>query len=64
MGQRKRKKPNISHSAFNQSDFTTWKYFISNDQLRLTFGADVYDTYEQKARDNINNIINRLNTTI
>ena len=39
--------------AFNQSDFTTWKYFISNDQLRLTFGADVYDTYEQTKVDGL-----------
>lgn len=32
--------------AFNQSDFHTWKYRIDDNQLRLTFGADVYDTYE------------------
>lgn len=32
--------------AFNKSEFTTWKYHIDGDQLRLTFGADVYDTYE------------------
>lgn len=32
--------------AFNQSDFTTWKYHIDGDQLRLTFGCDVFDTYE------------------
>ena len=32
--------------AFNQSGFSTWKYHIDGDQLRLTFGADVYDTYE------------------
>ena len=32
--------------AFNQSDFTTWKYHIDGNQLRLTFGADIYDTYE------------------
>lgn len=32
--------------AFNQSTFSTWKYRIDNNQLRLTFGADVYDTYE------------------
>lgn len=39
--------------AFNQSDFTTWKYYISNDQLRLTFGADIYDTYEQTKVDGL-----------
>lgn len=32
--------------AFNKSEFTTWKYHIDGDQLRLTFGADIYDTYE------------------
>lgn len=32
--------------AFNQSDFNTWKYHIDGNQLRLTFGADVYDTFE------------------
>ena len=32
--------------AFNQSNFTTWKYRIDNNQLRLTFGAEIYDTYE------------------
>jgi hypothetical protein len=32
--------------AFNQSNYTTWKYRIDGSQLRLTFGAAVYDTYE------------------
>ena len=32
--------------AFNQSDFNTWKYHIDGNQLRLTFGTDVYDTFE------------------
>ncbi len=32
--------------AFNQSGFHTWKYFIENNYLKLTFGTDVYDTYE------------------
>lgn len=32
--------------AFNQSNFNTWKYRIDDNQLRLTFGADIYDTYE------------------
>lgn len=32
--------------AFAQSGFSTWKYHIDESQLRLTFGADIYDTYE------------------
>lgn len=39
--------------AFNQSDFTTWKYRIDNGQLRLTFGADIYDTYEEHKVDGL-----------
>lgn len=39
--------------AFNQSDFTTWKYRIDNGQLRLTFGADIYDTYEEYKVDGL-----------
>lgn len=31
---------------FNKSNFTTWKYRIDGDQLRLTFGAEVFDTFE------------------
>lgn len=31
---------------FEKSNFTTWKYHIDGDQLRLTFGADIYDTFE------------------
>lgn len=31
---------------FEQSNFTTWKYHIDGNQLRLTFGAEIYDTYE------------------
>ena len=38
---------------FNKSNFTTWKYFIGNDQLKLTFGADVYDTYESNKIDGL-----------
>ena len=37
--------------AFNQSNFNTWKYHIDGSDLRLTFGADVYDTYEDKKVD-------------
>lgn len=39
--------------AFNQSEFTTWKYRIDNDQLRLTFGADIFDTYEEYKVDGL-----------
>ena len=38
---------------FNQSTFTTWKYHIDGDQLRLTFGAEVYDTYETDKVDGL-----------
>ena len=33
--------------AFDQSNFNTWKYHIDGEQLRLTFGAEIYDTYEE-----------------
>ena len=39
--------------AFNQSDFTTWKYRIDDNQLRLTFGAEIYDTYETNKVDGL-----------
>lgn len=39
--------------AFNQSDFNTWKYHIDGNQLRLTFGTDVYDTFETDKVDAI-----------
>lgn len=39
--------------AFNQSDFHTWKYHIDGDQLRLTFGADIFDTYEDVKVDGL-----------
>ena len=39
--------------AFKSSDFTTWKYHIDDNQLRLTFGADVYDTYETDKVDGL-----------
>ena len=32
--------------AFNKSQFTTWKYRIDGNQLKLTFGAEVFDTFE------------------
>lgn len=38
---------------FNQSNFNTWKYHIDGDQLRLTFGADIYDTYETDKVDGL-----------
>ena len=31
---------------FNKSNFNTWKYHIDGDQLRLTFGAEIFDTFE------------------
>ena len=37
--------------SFEQSDFTTWKYHVDDNHLRLTFGADVYDTYEDDKVD-------------
>ena len=39
--------------AFNKSDFTTWKYRIDDNQLRLTFGAEVHDTYETNKVDGL-----------
>lgn len=39
--------------AFNQSNFTTWKYHIDDSQLRLTFGADIFDTYETTKVDGL-----------
>ena len=30
---------------FDQSNFSTWKYRIDGNQLRLTFGADIYDMF-------------------
>ena len=39
--------------AFNQSNFNVWKYRIDGNQLRLTFGAEVFDTYETDKVDAI-----------
>lgn len=39
--------------AFNQSTFNTWKYYIQDNQLKLTFGAEVYDTYETTKVDGL-----------
>lgn len=39
--------------AFGQSDFTTWKYYVDENHLRLTFGAEVYDTYETDKVDGL-----------
>ena len=36
---------------FNKSTFTTWKYHLDGNQLRLTFGAEIFDTYETKKVD-------------
>lgn len=37
--------------AFNKSDFNIWKYRIDGNQLRLTFGAEIFDTYENDKVD-------------
>ena len=39
--------------AFNKSNFTTWKYHIDGNQLRLTFGAEVFDTFETTKVDGL-----------
>lgn len=31
---------------FNQSNFNIWKYRIDGNQLRLTFGSEIFDTFE------------------
>lgn len=38
---------------FNQSGFDIWKYRIDGEQLRLTFGSSVYDTYEDDKVDGL-----------
>ena len=37
--------------AFNKSNFNVWKYHIDGNQLRLTFGAEVFDTFEEDKVD-------------
>ena len=32
--------------AFDKSNFTEWRYHIDGNQLRLTFGAEIFDTHE------------------
>jgi hypothetical protein len=36
---------------FEDSEFTTWKYRIDGNQLRLTFGAEILDTFENDKVD-------------
>ena len=36
---------------FRLSTFNTWKYRIDGNQLRLTFGAEVYDTFQDDKVD-------------
>lgn len=36
---------------FDKSEFNVWKYHIDNNQLRLTFGAEIYDTFEPNKVD-------------
>ena len=33
--------------SFDKSKFNTWKYRIDGSQLRLQFGSEVYDTFEE-----------------
>ena len=37
--------------AFDQSTFTDWRYHIDGNQLRLTFGAEIFDTFEEDKVD-------------
>jgi hypothetical protein len=39
--------------AFNRSGFTTWKYRIDDGYLRLTVGAEIFDTYETNKVDGL-----------
>lgn len=38
---------------FNASKFTTWKYRIDNNQLTLTVGSEIFDTFEQYKVDGL-----------
>lgn len=38
---------------FDKSDFSVWKYHIDGNQLSLTFGANVYDTFETNKVDGL-----------
>lgn len=38
---------------FNASKFTTWKYRIDGNQLTLTFGAEIFDTFEPHKVDGL-----------
>jgi hypothetical protein len=39
--------------SFDASNFNIWKYRIDGNQLRLTFGAEIYDTHENDKIDAI-----------
>lgn len=39
--------------AFNHSQFNTWKYHIDGSQLKLTFGAEIFDTFEDNKVDGL-----------
>lgn len=39
--------------AFDKSNFTEWRYHLDGNQLRLTFGAEVFDTHEDVKVDAI-----------
>jgi hypothetical protein len=31
---------------FNKSSFNVWKYFVEDGNIKLTFGTEIYDTFE------------------
>lgn len=39
--------------AFEQSNFNEWRYHIDGNQLRLTFGAEIFDTHEDYKADGL-----------
>jgi hypothetical protein len=36
---------------FDKSNFNVWKYRIDGSELRLTFGTQIYDTFEENKVD-------------
>lgn len=39
--------------AFEQSNFNEWRYHIDGNQLRITFGAEIFDTHEDYKVDGL-----------
>ena len=39
--------------AFEQSNFNEWRYHIDGNQMRLTFGAEIFDTHEDYKADGL-----------